>query len=470
MPKRLDIEFVRKEFAKRGYKLLSSEYKNSRQKLDYICNNGHRHSIKWDHFRDGHGCPYCANRPPLTIELVKQSFESEGYKLLTDVYINSNQKLTCVCPKGHRYKVRWNNWSSGYRCPYCSGKVRKDIYDIEKHVNNNGYDLLTKYYKNCTQKLHLVCPNGHDYYVSWDNWNSKDCRCPKCNNIGVSKQELTLINFIKSIYKKEIFEHDRKLIAPYELDVVIPTEKIAIEYCGLYWHSELVGKDEKYHLSKLNLCEEKGYRLLTIFEDELIHNENVVFSRLKDILRSDNLNVIYARNCNIKPITTRESRLFCERNHLQGYQGSNIKLGAFYGNDLVSVMTFSKPSIAKGCRNYNDGNWELNRFCSKIDYRIVGIASRLLKYFERNYDWEEIFSYADRRWSDGNLYKRLGFNLVGATKPNYWYLKKQSRIHRFALRKTMNDPVNISEWGIRRSQGYNRIWDCGSLKYVKKLA
>jgi hypothetical protein len=130
-------------------------------------------------------------------------------------------------------------------------------------------------------------------------------------------------------------------------------------------------------------------------------------------------------------------------------------------------MTFSRPSIAKGARNYKDNTWELSRFCSKINYHVVGIASKLLKYFERNYDWNEIFSYADRRWSSGDLYGKIGFDFIGKTQVNYWYIAKQKRIHRFALRKQRDDLVNKTEWEIRKFQGWNRIWDCGNLKYQK---
>jgi hypothetical protein len=98
---------------------------------------------------------------------------------------------------------------------------------------------------------------------------------------------------------------------------------------------------------------------------------------------------------------------------------------------------------------------------------VLGGASKLLKYFERNYDWSKIISYADRRWSVGNVYDKLGFDLTGVTKPNYWYIKDQKRLHRFNLRKKYEDPKNLTEWQIRQSQGWNRIWDCGNLRYEK---
>jgi len=131
-------------------------------------------------------------------------------------------------------------------------------------------------------------------------------------------------------------------------------------------------------------------------------------------------------------------------------------------------MTFSKPSLSKGQSSYDEGIWELSRFCSKLNYKVIGVASKLLSYFKKNYDWIQIFSYADRRWSTGNLYTQIGFKLVGNTKPNYWYFANGSieRYHRFALRKKSDEPKDITEWELRKAQGWNRIWDCGNLKYV----
>jgi len=463
---RITIGIVRKEFEKRGYTLLSKEYK-SNKKLKYICPVGHEHEIRWDHFNSGHGCPYCNGRPVIKIEDVKVSFEAEGYTLLSKKYINSNEKLEYICPQGHKHSMSWRFWKTGHRCPECSHNVKKTIGFIKSEFKKSGYKVLTENYINHHQKLHTVCPEGHDYYVSWSNWNQHGCSCPKCKEWGTSQQELMIIDFVKTLCN-DIIEHDRTLIKPYELDIIIPDKKIAIEYCGLYWHSELFGKDKKYHLNKLNKCEENGYKLITIFEDELVFKKDVVFSRLKNLLTTYSSDTIYARKCKIREINSRQASTFCNNNHTQGYgSGANVKLGAFYKNELVSVMTFSKPSIAKGSKDTTGLVWELHRFCSKINYRVIGIASKLLKHFERNYEWNNIFSYADRRWSDGNVYNQLGFKFVGSTKPNYWYIKKQKRLHRFGLRKAKEEPKYITEWEIRKSQGLNRIWDCGNMRFNK---
>jgi hypothetical protein len=131
-------------------------------------------------------------------------------------------------------------------------------------------------------------------------------------------------------------------------------------------------------------------------------------------------------------------------------------------------MTFSNGNISRGGKPENKLSFELNRFCTKKDYRVIGIASKLLTYFKRNYIWEEIYSYADLRWSDGSLYYKLGFSKISQSNPNYFYVKETTRIYRYSLRKRIDEPVDIPEWRLRLDEGFYRIWDCGSLKFSLK--
>ena len=473
MPKKLTYGYVKSQFEKDYYIPKFTEYINSKTKLDYICDKGHQHSINWSDWSQGKRCPICAGRPPIDLIIVKKSFEKEGYKLLSTEYINNKTKLWYICPQKNKHYITWSDWCSGYRCPCCSGRPIININIVKKSFETDSYIVISEEYTSAKEPLISICPNNHEYKVSWDNWNSKGYRCPKCSGHGISKQEKEVYNFMLKITEDKILENNRTLIAPQELDMVIPEKKVAVEYCGLYWHSDIAGKGRKYHLDKLKSIEEKGYRLITIFEDEWVLKPEIVKSRLSNILGGKNLTKVHARKCIIKEISPQLARSFCNENHLQGYgSGSRIKLGAFYNNILVSVMTFSKPSLAKGNKvdKIKSNMWELHRFCSKLNHAIPGIASKLLKHFERNYDWNEIFSFADRRWSDGNVYEKIGFTLQHETMPNYWYFKGSSleRTHRFALRKTKDDNPNITEWENRQLAGWNRIWDCGNLKYVKK--
>jgi len=285
-----------------------------------------------------------------------------------------------------------------------------------------------------------------------------------------SVSEIELYDFITGL-GIECQHNNRKLIHPYELDIVIPSHKLAIEYCGLYWHSEINGKDKMYHLNKLKLCTDLGYKLITILEDEWMTRKDLVKSKILHILNMSPAIKISARKCRIVEIDPSIKNDFLEKNHLQGRDISSINLGLFYGNKLVSVMTFGKNNLSKG-RKVTQGSWELNRFAVDIDYIVRGAASKLLTHFKLNYNWNTIYSYADRRWSNGELYKKLNFTLTHNTAPNYWYVTPNGskRLHRFKFRKSelvkQGFDKNKTEKEIMIERNYMKLWDCGNILYT----
>lgn len=100
---------------------------------------------------------------------------------------------------------------------------------------------------------------------------------------------------------------------------------------------------------------------------------------------------------------------------MQGATNAKVRLGLRCNGELVALMTFGKPRFS------SKHEWELIRFCTKCDYHVPGAAGKLLKAFERRFCPKSLVSYADRRWSQGKLYKALGFKLDHASPPNYWY-------------------------------------------------
>jgi len=163
---------------------------------------------------------------------------------------------------------------------------------------------------------------------------------------------------------------------------------------------------------------------------------------------------------------------FLISNHIQGNDHSLIRLGAFYNEKLVALMTFGKTRVSMGgCAQKNV--YELYRYCSNCS--VVGGASKIFTHFIRLYNPDKIITYADRRWSTGNLYEKMGLTLISKTKPNYWYTKDHvKRFHRFGFRKNVlkkrlvNFDNSLTEWQNMQLNGYDRIWDCGSLKYEWK--
>uniref|UniRef100_A0A6M3XHQ5 Putative Hef-like homing endonuclease n=1 Tax=viral metagenome TaxID=1070528 RepID=A0A6M3XHQ5_9ZZZZ len=484
MSKKIEFSYVRENIELEGYKVLSTDeyYYNNKSKFDVICTKGHECKTSWNRWQSGYRCKICTRRrisdsQKMDFNKIKESFESERYQLLTTEYINNKQKLESICPEGHEYSLSWTQWNtSGNRCPVCYhkrlGEEQKLSYEYVKDCfEKRGYTLLSKEYNGALENLFYICPKGHIGKIRWHNFqHGYGCNsCPKVRS-NISKAENEIFDFIKE-YFPDAEHSNRLLIPPYEIDIVIPSLFIGIEYCGILWHSELFGgKGRNYHLNKLNLCKSKGYTLITIFEDEWLHKKEIVKSRLKSILNISGSDIVYARNCEIREIKANIANEFLNNNHLQGSGSSNIRIGAFYNDNLVSTMTFCRPNISHG-GNPSDDSYELNRFCSLINTQVVGIASRLLKYFINQYNPKLIFSYADKRWSTGNLYYKLGFKHIHDSQPNYWYVVSDRRVHRFNFRKSQlkkmdNYNLLLSEWEIMKNNDHDRIWDCGNIKFV----
>jgi hypothetical protein len=278
-----------------------------------------------------------------------------------------------------------------------------------------------------------------------------------------SQGEQILFDYISSIYKGMIIRNDRKVLGnQFELDIFLPELNFAIEYHGSYWHSNI---NELKHHDKATLANEKGIRLLQIFDFELEEKEELIKSIIKSHLVNNTK--IFARKCKVKEITAKEYREFVEENHLQGYSPAKIKLGLFHENELVSIMSFSKP------RNSDKYDYEMIRLCTKKETTIVGGATKQFKYFLDNYEFDSVVTFADRRFFDGSIYENLGFDYSHTTKPNYWYTSGSDKISRIAaqkhklkdLLKEKFDP-ELSEKDNMISSGYRIVHDAGNRAFL----
>jgi hypothetical protein len=302
-------------------------------------------------------------------------------------------------------------------------------------------------------------------------------RCLTCHPLIASGEqsiiERDLVDYVRK-FGFDIKVQNRSAIFPLELDIYIPEKNLAIEMDGLYWHSELNGKDKNYHLNKTKVCKANGIRLIHIFEDEWNYKTQIVKNRLKHILGKTPYR-IYARKCKIRDISVAVKNKFLLKYHIQGEDRSRIYLGAFYKERLVAVMTFSTLRKAMGNKNI-EGEWELCRFCTLGNFSIIGIADKMFKHFINSHKPSKVISYADLRWSEGGLYEKLGFYLSHLSQPNYWYTKDYwTRAHRFNFRKdvlvdklSIFDP-QISEWENMIKNEWDRIWDCGNFIYVWQI-
>jgi len=285
-----------------------------------------------------------------------------------------------------------------------------------------------------------------------------------------SRGENEIVDFLKSeLGLNDIETRNRTILSDNkELDIYIPSLNVAIEFDGVFWHCEENGKDRYYHLSKTNECEMKGIQLFHIFDNEWNNpTKKEIWKSLLQHKANKSQTKIYARNCSIiKNINNTFKNEFLLNNHLQGKDNSNIIYGLCDGKEIVAMMSFVKSRFTQ---KYD---WELSRFCSKNNYSIVGAASRLLESFKKDYGGT-IVSYANRRWSQGNLYRKLGFSYSHTSKPNYFYtkdficLESRHKYQKHKLKELLSSyDESLTENENMKKNGFYRIWDCGNLVFA----
>lgn len=400
---------------------------------------------------------------------VEFSLQSEDVRL--------RSKQTCL----DRYGVSSTNQVLNIISKIRDTKARKFfISSIQQNSEIEPLFSINEYANNPLNEFQWKCKKcGNIINGEKDkNWFTF-VRCDKCYPyLGnrLSNQEFELHIFIESLnLNTNIIYNSRKIIPPKELDVYIPDKHIAIEFDGLFWHSDIMNHDSNYHLTKTEECEKQGIQLIHIFEDEWINKQDIVKSRIRNILGIFDTK-IYARKCEIREVDFNTTKEFLNINHIQGSSISKYNIGLYYENVLVSIMTFGSYRKSMG-RSHVENEFELIRFCSKLNYHIPGAASKLLNYFIKQYHPIQILSYADRRWSTGNLYNQLGFSLIRQSVPNYWYIKEGSMVreYRFKYRKSelskylSNYDSSLTEQQNMILNRYYRIYDCGNLVFQMKL-
>lgn len=347
-----------------------------------------------------------------------------------------------------------------------------------KIIQDQGFDVLDdNYLENDIKWGTLKCHNcGGEFKRRLDNGRYYNISCYHCEKEnGVSGVEKNLREEIANFYKGEIIFNDRKILNGKELDIYIPEKKLAIELNGILWHSfgsswpnnlnrEKEEKDK--HYKKYKQCEKLGIQLLQFTDIDYFNKKEIILNIIKAKLGISDVR-IYARKCEIKELSKTQKSNFCNANHLQGDGHSQIEYGLFYNNELVSIMTFGKRKITKG-----KPKMEIIRYCNKLNYNIIGGASKLLKHFIKNNQCSTLITYADNSISNGNVYKQLGFTLTKETKWNYWYFSYNNHnklLHRSNfMRHKLNTKLTEKEEMYNR--GYRRYYDAGNKVFEMIIA
>lgn len=336
------------------------------------------------------------------------------------------------------------------------------LFEKEDFISNRVGNLDNKWKFRCD-----LC-GKEDEYTLINNYMPV-CSCNKKSISSIEEEIKTFL--LQYIPESDLFFNKRTILGNgKELDIYIPSYNLAIELNGIFWHSETCGKDRKYHLNKTEICLDKNIHLFHIIDQEWMLKKEIIKSMLLNKIGRI-ASKIHARKCVIREIPNDILKEFLNNNHIQGYTHSSVNIGLFYNDELTSVMTFGKNRFKK-----DSNEWELVRFCNKLNTSVIGGASKLFQYFIKNYNQNnlDIISFSDRRFFMGGLYKNLGFIFDKFTSPSYIYWKGNKILNRMTCQKHKlpklldKFDIELSEYVNMKNNGYNRLWDCGNSRWIFK--
>jgi len=454
------------------YDYSKTEYINAHSNIIVICYLHKEFEIKAYAHLNKQGCRQCGylNRKiphkKTTEQFLKQL--PWNYDFSKTEYVNKQTKVKYNCNK-HGEIEQYPTLLLKHGCPYCSGRgISKhsqiSFINIANAVHDYKYDYTKTNFVRMSDDVTIVCKIHGEFIQRAGNHIHLKNGCPQCVYCQTSsKEQINLTNYIKSNYNDMILENDRKILDGKEIDIYLPDLKLGIEYHGIYWHLEtVVGK--LYHYNKWKLANEKGIRLIQVYSNEWLNKPEIIKSKVFNFLGKSKR--VYARKTKIVELDVHLKDEFLTINHLQGSDGSKVAYGLIYGDELVACMTF-------GASRFNRSfDYEMIRFCNKNFHHVVGGASKLLSHFRKKNNGS-IITYADKRYSDGELYNKIGFTLDGETKPSFMYfnIKTNQLYNRMKFQKQFLINENgyddkLSEYEIMQLNGYDRIWDVGQYRFI----
>lgn len=405
-------------------------------------------------------------------------------------YLGSSQKVEIICNKHGSFWQKPDQHSQGRGCQQCRydtlrskfQKPANTYFEQAKAVWGGSFDYTESVYAGARAKLDvrcvqhdLVCPQGAFDHLKGLN------PCPKCNHMK-SAPEDAVADYLARFTTVE--RRNRTLIGPKELDIYLPEHKLAVEFCGMYWHSHGDKDDERKnkqrHAQKHHLCEAKGVRLITLYETEWAERPSTVKRLLRNAMGKTK-GKLMARKCELRCPSIQEARAFYKKYHPQGGDGSGIHYGLYWGGKLVACMRFTYGNNDRG-HGAKERQWTLSRYATRVS--VVGAASKLFKAFLVGHAPDSVKSFSDNRLFGGGMYAQLGFELEADVPPDYqvWSQKLGLRPKPHYQRRVISsrlrdhsvqgsfDPATDkrTEAEMTYLMGARRIYDCGKKRWVWK--
>lgn len=446
----------------------------------WICDKAHEWEESLYFFKRRRTCPGCSNtrlmkgmNDLLTLkpEIVNQWHPNKNGDLTpSDVMSESTQIVWWLCSKGHEWKspVKYPS------CPNCNNrKLLKGFNDLltvnpilaaEWHPTLNGNLTSSDVMAGQGIRVWWLCKEGHEWKALLANRNFLNRQCMQCfSNRVVSKPEKEIVEFLAE-HNIKFNTSNRKLIHPYELDIYIPEQKIAIEFNGIYWHTESKGKTKEYHYNKWLACQNIGIQLIQVWEDDWITNSDKVKNMLlRRLTLSDDSSL---ENIKIVKLNDLEALDFLKQDYFTPIKDENIfYLGIQSNNgDLISVIALSYIT-------HNESILSIIGF-SSLTHGVSELA-KFIDYLRNMYRFNQIDVIIKNDFGLHNVFESNGFIKINSIEPDYSYRMRDIRVSKdyFSLERFVEDPKlvfisGLSAYELSDVNKISRLWDSGKTRLI----
>lgn len=371
--------------------------------------------------------------------------------------LKSGRQVSCGCSRGKTNVAFRKEKQAAYY-----NKYRETFFThITELSLQNGLKLLSTLdeFKTFRRKqqtsLRFSCAaKGHEFELAWFNMQQQ-LNCRVCNGFR-SKDEIAIYEWLQTVYSGPIEPNYKKILGTHEVDIFIPEKKIAIDFNGLFTHSELC-REKDYHIEKLKAINQQGIKFYQINADEWHFKQDIVKSLLCNKLGLGTKRY-FARKLSVQNIPKQQAQEFLRDNHLMGEHVGSTSIGLVTeNNELVCLLTYQNR------KSFID----ISRFCTALGTIAVGGFSKLINYIEQHIKPKRIQSYVDLRYGTGESLLTCGFRLEKITLGWKWTDYRHT-FNRMACRANM-DERNLTEREYAKELKWVRIYDSGQALFVKDI-
>ena len=217
--------------------------------------------------------------------------------------------------------------------------------------------------------------------------------------------------------------------------------------------------DSTYFSHLSNEANHKHIKLIHLWEDVWQQQMQLIQLRLLALLGKSTR--IYARQTQIIRLDKKVTDDFLNTHHLQKTTNAYYKYGLYLKEELVAICTFSKSRVMlDGPVLYR--SFELVRFANKSGTTVIGGLSKLVEHFIKQHHPAHIMTYADRDWSFGEGYKKLGFIFIENSSAQLFLVHPKEMIRHYAHRL----PAKFLSIEEMQETGYIKIYNSGNAKFI----